>query len=117
MAKPGWLYFDLTEWIVSTDMTDNEKQDHPSHATTGGYLRGYEYKAAWRRAFDAASEDDRKKVLDLPNFDADIFLEITGIDVRLEFAEKPASCDGKIVEIDGKQYKLTAVEGGKDDDY
>ena len=99
-------------------MTDKEKQDHPSHTTTGGYLKTYEYQEAWRKAFDAASEEERKAVMDLPNFDADIFAEISGIDVRVEFAatEVP-SCDGKIVEIDGKQYKLTAVEGGKDDDY
>jgi hypothetical protein len=40
----------------------------------------------------------------LPEFDAEIFKEITGIDVN---AKK--SCDGKVVEIDGKKYKLMEV--------
>jgi len=97
---PDFCYIALTKWVRADDMTDTEKQEHPSYETTGGYLRTYDYKEAWRMSWDNADEEDRKAILDLPNFDADIFLEITGIDVRVEFAEKvEPSCDGKVVEI------------------
>ena len=92
---PDFFDFDLCVWVYSADMTDAEKTEHPSHVTTGGFLRTYEYKDAWRKAWDGAEESDRKKVLDLPKFDADIFLDITGIDVRKEF-------DGKVdVTVEG----------------
>ena len=98
--KPDFFYFCLTEWIESAKMSENEKNDNPSHTTTGGYLKTHEYKDAWRIAWDGADQSERKKTLDLPNFDADIFLEITGIDVRVELSDKVTLvCDGKTVEI------------------
>jgi len=100
---PDFCYIALTKWVRADDMTDTEKQEHPSYETTGGYLQTYDYKEAWRMSWDNADEEDRKAILDLPNFDADIFLEITGIDVRVEFAEKvEPSCDGKVVGEVGK---------------
>ena len=44
--------------------------------------------------------------LDLPNFDAAIFEQITGINV----AKTEVSCNGKVVEIDGKKYELKEVK-------
>jgi hypothetical protein len=82
LDKPDFLYFNLTEWIRSEDMTDKEKEENPTHETTCGYLRKYEYKEAFKESWDEASKEDRKKVFNLPNFDADILLEISGIDVR-----------------------------------
>ena len=73
----------LTEWVPSSEMTDDEKAEHQSHTVTDGYLRTYKYKEAWRRSWDEASSEQRRGVLDLPNFDPEIFLEITGIDVRV----------------------------------
>ena len=100
VSFPGFFYFDLAEWISSAEMSDDEKKEYASHTTTGGYLKTYEYKEAWRIAWDKANDTERKKTLDLPNFDADIFLEITGIDVRKEFSDKVTLvCDGKTVEI------------------
>ena len=99
--KPDFLFFNLVEWVESTDMTDKEKSDNPAHITTGGYSKVYEYKEAWRRSWDKASYDNRKLVLSLPNFDADIFLEISGIDVRKELSDGKVklTCEGKTVEI------------------
>ncbi|MEE9352561.1 MAG: pentapeptide repeat-containing protein [Thiotrichaceae bacterium] len=81
LDKPDFIYFDITEWIHSEDMTDKEKEDNPTHETTCGYLRKYEYKEAFKKSWDEADKEDRKKVFNLPNFDAEIFLEISGIDV------------------------------------
>ena len=91
-------------WVVTADMTDKEKAAHPEHETTGGYLRVNDMKEEWRKAYEGASQEDRELVKQLPGFDADVFLEITGIDVR----EQPkASCDGREIEIDGVTYVLT----------
>jgi len=71
----------LTECILSTDMTDAEKAALPSHETTGGYLKTFTYKEAWSNAWNNANDEQKRWFLSLPNFDADIFFEITGIRV------------------------------------
>ena len=68
-------------WIFSKDMTDEEKKQHPEHETTGGYLKTVPFKTACRMMWDKLDAADRQKVLDLPNFDARIFEEVTGIEV------------------------------------
>ena len=37
------------------------------------------YKESWRKAYDGASEEDKLLLVKLPNFDADVFYEISGI--------------------------------------
>ena len=75
------LNLTLTKWIISTDMTDAEKEAHPSHETTGGYLKTFTYKEAWSNAWKNADDKQKRWFLRLPNFDADIFFQITGIRV------------------------------------
>lgn len=84
--KPSFLYFDLTKWVADYDMTDSEKNANPTYTTTGGYLKVYEYKEAWRRSFDAQENKEKqiKQLEALPNFDYDVFVEISGIDYRKE---------------------------------
>lgn len=60
-------------------MTDKEKNDYPSHETTGGYIKTLPYKDAWAVWKRQCSKENWDKVLALPNFDAAIFEEITGI--------------------------------------
>lgn len=68
-------------WVYSEDMTDEEKEKHPEHETTGGFLRtrskSSERQAWWKRL----DEHRKKEVKSIPNFDAEIFKRITGIDV------------------------------------
>ena len=40
------------------------------------------YKGSFQASYDKASDADKAKVLKLPNFDADVFFEISGIDLR-----------------------------------
>ena len=82
--KPDFIYFSLTEWVSESDMSDEEKADNPSYKTTEGYLKSFDYKEAFQASYNRASEEDRKKIFNLPNFDADKFLEISGIDVRID---------------------------------
>ena len=79
--KPDFIFFDLTQWVSEEDMTDEEKAKHPHFHVTRGYLKSIFHKDAWKRAWGSASEEDKKKLLALPNFDAKVFKEISGIDV------------------------------------
>ncbi len=85
-------------------MTDQEKESNPTYKTTGGYLRSKEYQEAWREAWDKADLDDRKECLTLPNWDNEIFLEISGINVEKELGQKDT------IEIGGQQYLRSEVE-------
>ena len=81
--KPNCLYFSLTEWICESAMSDVEKQENPSYSHTGGYLKAFDYKEAFTKSVTEASKEDRDLIRALPNFIADIFLEISGVDLRL----------------------------------
>ena len=80
--KPDFIYFNLTKWVSESDMTDKEKEDNPSYKTTEGYLKVYDYQEAWKIAYDKASKEDIELLKALPNFDAEVFEKISGIDVN-----------------------------------
>jgi len=75
-----WKY-ENNWWIYSENMTDEEKANHPEHETTGGYLKTVDFKTACGLMWNNMSDDEKAAVKDIPNFDADVFEEITGIDV------------------------------------
>jgi hypothetical protein len=79
--KPHFIYFDLTQWIDSDDMTDDEKRENPNAKTCGGYLRILDYKKAFQKSYEKASKEDIELLKSLPNFDADVFYEISGIKI------------------------------------
>ena len=69
------------EYVYLSDMTDEEKAAHPEAETTGGYLKECTTAGNARKWWAGLSTDDRNIIFSLPNFDAVIFKEITGIDV------------------------------------
>ena len=85
--REKWGYkdveFPITAWIDKEDMTDKEKKEVNGWETMGGYLKsGLTYKEAWEIAWDKATQEQKDWYQSFPNFDADIWFEITGIDVR-----------------------------------
>ena len=77
--------FRVTCYVPFEDMTSEEKAAHPEYGPDneyGGYMRKVDYKTACKQAWDALNDDERKSVTEIPNFDADVFEEITGIDAR-----------------------------------
>ena len=74
--------FPLTEWIIESNMSAEEKEANPSYKTTGGYLKKRTYHEAWRIMWDSWTKEQQDSIKKLPNFDKDIFKEITGIEVE-----------------------------------
>ena len=72
------------EYVWFDSMTDEEKAAHPEAKTTGGYLKDRTAADNARKWWAGLSADDRNIIFSLPNFDAEIFKEITGIDVDAE---------------------------------
>ena len=71
----------------------------------GGCLRTLSYKEAWAVAWKESGEKQREWYLSLPNFDAQIFFEITGIETRKECSAEPSLSGQTVkVEIGGKTY-------------
>lgn len=99
--KPsGWTYQDwlnsdarhilmgcpahITAWVWNFDMTDEERQQHPEYSATGGFLRDIEEEIERQEWWDGLTKERKNIVMSLPNFDKNIFKEITGIDVDME---------------------------------
>ena len=72
---------DVLDWVFSKNMTDQEKQEHPEHETTGGFLKMIEKSESNQAWWDSLSEYQKNIIKDIPNFDPDVFEEITGIRV------------------------------------
>ena len=72
---------ELTVWIYEKNMSDEEKENHPEYKIMGGYLRKFEFEEACRNMWDNLTDDEKKEVKNIPNFDKDKFLKITGIRV------------------------------------
>jgi hypothetical protein len=85
---PDFDEFYLTKWIPESEMTDQQKKDDPQFFVRGGYLRNFTWEEAWANYWRDRDEDEKKKVLNLPNFDSAIFKEITGIDVDVKTDKK-----------------------------
>ena len=71
-------------WVEFAQMTDEEKESYPAAKATGGYLRKIPddelavIRNAWWARLSPGAKDE---ILKLPNFDKEIFKEITMIDV------------------------------------
>ena len=82
---PSWCFFDLTVWVSHDTATEEEKREHKTEIEIcGGFLKTINYKDAWRIAWNKTSIEERKKLFDLPNWDNQVFKEITGIDAENE---------------------------------
>ena len=95
-----YIELPLTHWIEEKEMTVQEKKDKPVYKEIGGYLKIISYEDAWKQWWNNAKEEDRKKILAIPQFDPMIFKEITGLSI-----EKSRGLDSDIIELNGIKYK------------
>jgi hypothetical protein len=76
------LRLEITKWIDWEDMTDAEKEDKKDAYVCGGYLKVFGYKEAWANLWKTLDDKQKNSFKTLPNFDADIFEDITGIKIN-----------------------------------
>lgn len=69
--------FVLTEWF---EYTEKEK-DTDEKRSVGGYLKTFTYKEACANWWANMADENRSIIMSMPNFDPDVFFDITGIKV------------------------------------
>ena len=90
----------LNRWIDKSKMTDDEKSEVKGWEQMGGYLKTLDFKEACQIWWKENTER-HKDILELPNFKASIFKEITGIDVEVK---------EEMVTIDGKKFSENTIK-------
>jgi len=90
----------LNRWIDKEKMTKEEKKTVTGWETMGGYLKTLDFQEAHKIWWEENPEE-HERFLTLPNFDAGIFKEITGIDVK-----KPEA----MIEINGKKFSASTIQ-------
>jgi hypothetical protein len=86
---PNYFYFNLIETI-----DDNSKV--------------YDYKEAWKKSFyEKCDKEQAEQTINLPNFDYDIFEEITGITKEMLDKKRGITTEtsNDIITINGVKYK------------
>jgi hypothetical protein len=73
--------FILTEWVYSSQMTEEEKKQYPNHTVCDGFLRKYDYKEAWKKAIEKTNPEVIKQFKKLKNFSSKVFKDITGVKI------------------------------------
>lgn len=87
----------LTKWV---DYKNLDKDDQTSTSKQlGGLLKVFTYEEAWKNFWDKATQEQKSVILDIPQFDNEIFKSITGIDVKQ--SKNPTE-----ITIDGAKYRL-----------
>ena len=101
----------LIVFVDTSDMTVDEKTEHPNHDTIGGYLKAFKSiqaagADAWSKLDASEQADRRSKIEALPNYDAKKFFECTGIDLR--DGRKQGVSDRDEIVVDGVRYRRVA---------
>ena len=72
-----------TTFVDKNNMTEEEKREHPKYETIGGYLKIVTVSSADKQAWwNDLNEEEKQEVLNLPNFNKNIFLKCTGIKIN-----------------------------------
>ena len=72
---------DVVEWVYEENMTDEEKAAHPTYETTGGYLKVLDESECGQLWWGSLSDRRKEIIKAIPNFDAEIFFQCTGVKV------------------------------------
>ena len=74
----------ILEHVWFKDMTDEEKAAHPEAETTDGYLKQLDNSECGSIWWRGLNDYEKSIIKAIPNFDKEIFKEITGVDVDME---------------------------------
>lgn len=73
--------FVLNEWVY---YSKEEKVQDKEKELIGGYLKKHEYKEACQNWWNKLTDENKKIIQEIPNFDKEVFFDITGIDVSVD---------------------------------
>lgn len=76
--------FHNMKWVHVDHMTDEEKISHPEYETARGYHKTLDCPTAYQYMWELLTPEEKQKVVEIPNFDDNVFKEITGIDINCE---------------------------------
>lgn len=68
-------------WVGTSEMTNQEKELHPEHETTGGFLKTVHIVEASEKWWNKLTDREKQIIKDIPNFDSEKFYNIVGIRV------------------------------------
>ena len=71
----------VVDWIWLDNMTDEEKEQHPEYEVVGGYLKILDESECGQLWWDSLSERYKNIIKAMPNFDKEIFEDVTGIKI------------------------------------
>ena len=99
--KGNIVYPDLQTcyWVSYADLPKDEQTTDTK--AIDGKLKTRTYKEAWVEYWERASEDDKKWFQSLPNFSAELFAELTGVQV----GQKSLKGTKVKVEVNGVSYE------------
>ncbi|HYE12224.1 MAG TPA: pentapeptide repeat-containing protein [Patescibacteria group bacterium] len=66
-------------WCCSEDMTEQEKELHPEHEITGGFLKTVNHVEAAEKWVSELEEYEKEIIKSIPNYDAEKFFNIVGV--------------------------------------
>lgn len=107
-------------WIARSKMTEAEVSGNPNCDAIGGYLKArvLPISEAMPQAWAKLDVETKRRFMALPNFDADKFQRITGVDVRSDrdlfplpvtpLESEPTAA--KTIVLDGVTYRLVPVQ-------
>lgn len=75
---------EILRWVPFNNMSEEEKEVNPNAKNTDGYLEMMKPHECAQDWWNRLEDTNKKIILDIPNFDKEIFKEITGIDVNME---------------------------------
>lgn len=81
--------------ISAANMTDEQKAKHPEYKFTYLCLEDKYQLEKIQKNWDELPWGNKKRVMELPNFDSDIFHKCTGINVAADWEKFKANCDEK----------------------
>ena len=94
-----------TKWVYADDMTYQEKLDHPSYETTDGYLKKRDSGKVHQEWWDQLNGDQKQCIKEIPNFDAEKFGMITGINTGINTEDIDVSDSGHVRKKNKKKKK------------
>ena len=78
------IQMNAVKWVRAQDVSEKEAAAHPEVKTTNGYLKVLDNTKSAIRWWKTLNQRQKNVITAIPNFNKEIFKEITGIDVDID---------------------------------